>query len=128
LRLRGLDLLIGEGFLTRVQISLALRESVLLLGLMFVGQTLLDLAVDLGFFFFFGLLLLAGDKNGQGKACAKNTKLLHRGLRLLSSEVIRTKQPNGRYFGGAEGDGEEAVAGVNVTVSILSRRKRCTFA
>jgi hypothetical protein len=69
---------------------------------------------DLGVFFLIGFLLLARTKYRQGDQERKSKKLVHDSFGNLSRS----------YRAVADGD----AAGVTVTVSILSRRKRWTFA
>jgi len=89
-------LLSRQSFLARVEFRFTLREFLLLLRLSLGGEALFHLSVDLSFSFFFRLLLLAGNKTGQSKACAENVKLFHLVVRHRSSLVIRRKQLPGR--------------------------------
>jgi hypothetical protein len=68
---------ISQRFLARVQLGLLFRQLFLVGRRLFRGEAILDLAFDLSFSFFFGLLLLTGDEKGQGNEQRENGELLH---------------------------------------------------
>jgi hypothetical protein len=89
----------------------------------------LHLSLNFSLSFFLGLLLLAGAKYRQRNNYQQTKKLLHVRVRPPSSFLIRTKQttrrrPPGNQRVGADGE----VAGVTITVSTRSRRKRWILA
>ena len=61
----------------RLEIGLALGQLLLLLGLMFRRQTLLDLSLNFRVLFCFSLLLLAGNKTGEDDDGWEYKKLSH---------------------------------------------------
>ncbi|MEN3370133.1 MAG: hypothetical protein V7609_2276 [Verrucomicrobiota bacterium] len=92
----GRRFFIRQRFLPRFQISLLLREALLLVGLAFRRETFLHLAFDFRFFLLLGLLLLAGNKKCERSDKRENTKFLHGEIRHGWLWVIRSKTDHGR--------------------------------
>ena len=91
----------------------------------FGGETILDLPLDFGLSFFFGLLFLTRTKNGQGGEERDEAKLLHGVIRQGWQRLIRSEPDYSGGTGATLGVGE---TGTIVTFSILSRRAFWTFA
>lgn len=107
-----------------------LREALLVRFQPLCCQTILHLALDLGFTFLFSLLLLARNENGQSGQQRENGELLHGVFRQGDGQVIRINGIQSLDLYGC-GDGDTAgvaTIGVIVTFSIRSRLAFWTFA
>ena len=70
-------LLFRERFFARIEIGLPLLKLLLLLGLMFGRQSLLDLALNFGVLFRFRFLFLTGNKSNERNDGCGCKKFLH---------------------------------------------------
>lgn len=110
---------IRDRFFARLQLRLLLGQTLLLRLQAFRSQTVLHLSLDLGFFLFFGLLFLAGNKKGQGSDEREKRKLLHGVIRHRWCLLIRMYELNlPQPVGEGEGDGVGEI-GIMVTFSIV---------
>ncbi|MEY2578110.1 MAG: hypothetical protein QOI49_934 [Verrucomicrobiota bacterium] len=87
----GCGFLVRDSFFPLLDVSLLLRETLLLRVQAFGSETILHLPLDLGLSFLFGLLFLAGNEKRQGGDQRENGKLLHGLFRQGHYRVIRTK-------------------------------------
>ncbi len=115
---------IRERFFTCLEIGLVLREKLLFRIDSFGRKTVLNLTLDLGLSFFFGLLFLTGNKKCQGRDQWENGELLHGVVRQEDGLLIRMNCLQAEMTGPAnqslgEGDADGAnETGMTVIFSI----------
>jgi hypothetical protein len=118
-------LTLGNCLLARIQSRTLVSYTLFFRVRAFGGETILDLPLDLGLPFFFGLLFLARNKNGQCGEERDEAKLLHGVIRQGWLRLIRSEPDYSWGAGATVGVGE---TGTIVTFSILSRRAFWIFA